>query len=438
MGVVTVTTKIRRGSCPESDASKKRAVAEKCDEGTSFVIYWAHANGTRIGPALVEIPLEEAAGGRDNAEGKVREIVDASIPAGATELMVVAKNEHGEMGAGRQQKVSDDKSETLQAWRGTRVLLSGDKSDNAVWRPFSATNDDITYLNADFSPPHDSENVITSLAQDDLGYDVFAGREDGSIACLDLTSDKVWHIAQGKGRITSLAASGQKMQALRGASQGILDVWDLNSGDEGRSLVGHTDEITVIEVDWKGDRAASGSLDGSVRLWNLAADFKDAPQAGTLRGHEAGISALSVSWMRGLALSASYDQTLRLWNLTGLTHAATLVGHSKPVRYVAADWLGMRALSIAEDREVRLWDLNGYECLRTLEVSYESQALALHVNWLSMQAMTVWDDGIARLWDLKDTELYEVDSAALPGSIKVATITPGEEGPLGRVKSSTR
>mmetsp|Transcript_100762 Transcript_100762/g.158858 ORF Transcript_100762/g.158858 Transcript_100762/m.158858 type:complete len:789 (+) Transcript_100762:1-2367(+) len=441
LGVASFTVKIRRASCPQTDASqvaKNRSPTEKCDEGTSFAVYWAHSNASRIGSPLVEIPLEDASGGKSNAEGALREILDASIPAGATDLLAIARNEHGELVSGRMHRFSDNKSETLVAWRGMRVLLSADKGENAVWRPFSTTKDDVTNLNADFSPPQDSENVITALALDDLGYDVFSGRDDGSIACLDLTSDKVWHVAEGQSRVTSLVANGEKMQAIRGASQGFLDVWDLNSGDEGRPLVGHTDEITAIEVDWIGDRAASGSLDGTVRIWNLAVSFQDAPQAGTLRGHEAGISAIAVSWIRNLALSASYDQTLRLWNLTGLTHTATFVGHRAAVRYIAADWLSMQALSISEDREVKLWDLKTFECVRTFDVPYESQALALHVHWSTMQAMTVWDDGIARLWDLKEVEHYEVESAALSRSIKVATIAPGKEGPLGRVKSSPR
>jgi len=296
--------------------------------------------------------------------------------------------------------------------------------------------DDVGFGPDDSKPLADDFGFggLEILALDELGYDAFGGRGDGRISCFDLGSNKVWHEVQGVSTVKALVANGEKMQAVRGASNGILDVWDLNSGEGGKQLIGHSDNVVAINVDWVGNRAVTGSLDKNVIVWDLTKTI----EVGRLKGHEGGVSALATSWAKGLVLSASHDETLRLWSLADYSLVGKLDGHSEAVKLLSADWDTMRALSVSEDRAVKLWDLKTFECTLTFEEMHESQVVALHVDWPSMQAMVVLADGIIHIWDLNEPANNPLADAFLGSSIKVATISPGVEGELGKPARKVR
>jgi WD40 repeat protein len=265
------------------------------------------------------------------------------------------------------------------------------------------------------------------VALDELGYDAFGGREDGKITCFDMDSDKVWYQVPGHGRVLALAADGDKMQALRGSVGGRLDMWDLNGGDVGRHLLGHTDDVKAVRADWAGGRAVSVSLDRQVIVWDLT----KAVAVEKLSGHEAGVTALAVDWQNGMVMTGSEDETVKLWSLNlpeGKKLMTTLEGHSDVVRFLSFDWDRKLALSVsAWDHTVKLWDLTTYECTSTFKESREAQVLAVHVDWPSMQAMCIQDDGVASVWDLKDPSRNPLTTSSLPNSIKAAVIAPGPD-----------
>ncbi len=57
---------------------------------------------------------------------------------------------------------------------------------------------------------------------------------------------------------------------LAGAGHGPLEYWDIDSGTA-KSLLGHGKAVTAVAVSSLGDRAVTGSMDGSIKLWNLDA-----------------------------------------------------------------------------------------------------------------------------------------------------------------------
>lgn len=422
LGFVDFTVSYDRNFCdpaPHQARDRLGSTAVSCDEGSSSLIYFATANGSRLGAPLGELSLQDSARGREFA---------GEIPAGATHLTVIARNEFGEMPQGPMQKFVDNKTATLAAWTWTRVLLTRSSDDSWLWRPFSPEKDSKS-LNEEFG-----SSRVAALSLDALGYDAFGGRDDGTVACLDLGSDKVWHSLAGVSSVTSLAADGEKMQAVRGARSGYLDVWDLNSDEQGRHLVGHRDDVVAIDVDWPSNRAVTASLDGQVILWDLA----KAIETGRLPGHDAGVTALAVGWKQGLALSASYDETLRLWSIKSSSLVATLEGHSEAVKFVEADWESMRALSVSEERTVKLWSLDSYECTSTFRSPDEAQVLAVHVEWKSMQAMAVLADGTASIWDLKEPTRNPLATASFGSNIQLATIRAGQEGQIGRSRKKEK
>ncbi|MCS6995813.1 MAG: hypothetical protein NZ533_02465, partial [Casimicrobiaceae bacterium] len=112
---------------------------------------------------------------------------------------------------------------------------------------------------------------------------------------------------------------------------------------------------------------ASGSFDGTVRLWALS-DASD-PSAGVrevarLEGQKGGVMSLAVSPGGGWLASGSIEGPVRLWALSdasdpsaGVREVARLAGHRLGVRSLAVSPDGGWIVSGSDDGTVRIWKL---------------------------------------------------------------------------------
>jgi serine/threonine-protein kinase len=88
------------------------------------------------------------------------------------------------------------------------------------------------------------------------------------------------------------------------------------------SLVGHSDEVRSIAWSPDGNRLASGSLDTTVRIWNIATQRTSL----IYPGHKQGVGA--VAWSQNaqakLIASGGRDELVRIWDsITGVNQAIT-------------------------------------------------------------------------------------------------------------------
>ena len=59
-------------------------------------------------------------------------------------------------------------------------------------------------------------------------------------------------------------------QVITASGDGLLKLWDVESGREVRSFPGHAGTVYAVSLSNDGQRMLSGSLDGTARLWDLA------------------------------------------------------------------------------------------------------------------------------------------------------------------------
>jgi WD40 repeat protein len=108
-----------------------------------------------------------------------------------------------------------------------------------------------------------------------------------------------------------VAVTSDGRRAVCACDDTTLRLWDLDSGEELRALVGHTHDVWAVAVTPDGRRAISGSRDTTVRIW----DLESGEQLRALEVHTDSVDAVAVTWDGRRAISGSCDNTLRVWDL---------------------------------------------------------------------------------------------------------------------------
>ena len=105
----------------------------------------------------------------------------------------------------------------------------------------------------------------------------------------------------------------------------------------------------------------SGSDDKCIKVWTQQACLK------TLRGHEGAVTTLSMEGNK--VISGSLDSTIKLWDLESGLCSRTLdwmssEGHTGVIRCLQAD--SWRIVSSSDDKTLKVWKLDSGERLVTL------------------------------------------------------------------------
>src|SRR5262249_10183299 len=92
-------------------------------------------------------------------------------------------------------------------------------------------------------------------------------------------------------------------------------------------LEGHSSVINRIAISPSGSKLASASIDGTVQVWDIAADRSE----WTLKGHSDSVYSIGFAPDGSMVASGSKDSTVRVWDVaTGHIHQ-TLRRHLGPV-----------------------------------------------------------------------------------------------------------
>lgn len=140
-----------------------------------------------------------------------------------------------------------------------------------------------------------------------------------------------------------------------GSYDATIKIWDINTGEEIRTLAGHTAGVRCLQ--FEDNRLFSGGLDRTIRLWN----WKTGELLRTFPGHTGGI--VSLHFANNILATGSMDHTIRVWNFPDKS-TFNLKGHTDWVNAVKIDGPSRTIFSASDDCTVRLWDLDTKRCLK--------------------------------------------------------------------------
>lgn len=178
----------------------------------------------------------------------------------------------------------------------------------------------------------------------------------------------------------------------------VFSVWNVMTGKELLICKGTHAEMNCAALSPDGAILASGSLDGTVKLWDLATGQEKATmkegvsRPGTLKNFH-GIAKLNFSPDGNFLAAASNIDMVHVWNMKTLKWQETLFTYSTPTRSVCF-LPDNRTLAIGGLCAVQLWDFPNREPIALLGgFDFERGSLRIMREGGIIHVLTVSPDG---------------------------------------------
>ncbi len=274
-----------------------------------------------------------------------------------------------------------------------------------------------------FNPPHERAAAAKALKE-------ISGQNFGE----DARRWKEWWsgFAQGCGphsdRVEAVAVTPDGRMAVTGSLDKTLKVWNLETGEIVTTHTGPVEKIRAVTVTDDGQKILFGTdgrevrinplqlgeVDAKVKLWEL----KSGKELKSYDGHDEKVTAVAVMPDGRRAVSCAGDKTIKIWDLESGEELATLRGHEKPVFSVAVTPDGQRVISGSGDQSLKVWDPASGEELATLR-GHDGRVFSVAVTVDGKRIISGSEDKTMKMWDVETGE-------------EVATLT-GHEGAINAV-----
>jgi WD40 repeat protein/serine/threonine protein kinase len=191
--------------------------------------------------------------------------------------------------------------------------------------------------------------IIYDVAISPDGSTVAAASQDRSVYLADARTGRVRVLRGHRDQVYAVAYSPRGDRLASATLAGEIRLWD--SGGHTQSVLQHGAGVRSLAFDLEG-RLASAGNDGKVRLWPARGQVPV-----VLEGHRGGLEAVAFSPDGALLASAGEDREIRVWRLGSSEPPRTLTGHEQTVYGLDFSPDGRLLASASADRTVRLWDL---------------------------------------------------------------------------------
>ncbi|OQV03579.1 WD domain-containing protein [Cladophialophora immunda] len=197
----------------------------------------------------------------------------------------------------------------------------------------------------------------------------------------------------------AFSADGEKLASA--SNDGTIKIWDLGRVQCVQTLTEHNCGVTAVAFSKKSALLASASIDGTIKTWNT--DNGKCVQTLTTHNHnnpygwEVAFSpdgTKFVSWER--------DNTVGIWNTSSGVCVLILEHHSR-VCSAALSFDGAK-LASASDATIKIWDSTGGQCLQTLTGHHIGGVDALAFSHDGKLLVSASRSGIITIWNVDSGE----------------------------------
>lgn len=212
---------------------------------------------------------------------------------------------------------------------------------------------------------------------------------------------KLWTEIKRSGWISDLSFSPDGTRvASAGDTDRQIQIWNVRSGLEPISLVGHGDTVRAVAFSPDGTRLASVSQDKTLKLW----DTRTGQKPMFIRAHSDRVVAVDFNNDGTRLASASFDGTFKLWDVQTGQEIVTIPSYSDeapPAMYcVAFSPNGAYVTFTGPDNQVKLLDGRTGAELRSFQ-GHESSICGVDFDSESKRLVSGSLDQTVKLWDIE-------------------------------------
>lgn len=163
-----------------------------------------------------------------------------------------------------------------------------------------------------------SVNAITLWPSNNRLYSVSS---DGTLRIWDTSSAKQLKVIKTElGELTAVAMSPDRSTLIVGSREGVIKFYDVKSWEPIKSIRAHNAEVTELII--REDRFYTVSCDRTIKVLS----FPSASLLKMITGHQWDVTSIVVSKDQNLIYSGSMDGTIKIWEADSGNTIGTLIG----------------------------------------------------------------------------------------------------------------
>ena len=176
--------------------------------------------------------------------------------------------------------------------------------------------------------------------------------DDNGIHFWDTASrQKVPQVIQHAGTVQSLAFAPSGRLLAGGCDDGVIRIWDVDSGVV-KVLRCHTKPIQTVRFSRDGTLLAAGSDDRTASVWRV----RDGKRLHHLEGHRATVMSVDISPDNSTLATGGWGHEIRLWSIS--SGDGNLLGrHFLQVKAVRFSADGRDLYAASGDHRIHIWDI---------------------------------------------------------------------------------
>ncbi|MEA5464773.1 NB-ARC domain-containing protein [Leptothoe sp. PORK10 BA2] len=218
--------------------------------------------------------------------------------------------------------------------------------------------------------------------------------------------------------VNSVAFSPDGQWLASGSRDGTLRLWNIEQRLCIHSFEGHTHSVSSVTFSPDGQWLASGSRDGTLRLWNIEQRLC----VYSFEGHAHSVRSVTFSPDGQWLASGGGDNNLRLWDIQQRQCIHVFTGHTDWIHSVCFSPDGQRLASGSSDATIRLWDVKQQHCIHVFTGHTDwvwSISFSPDGQWLASGSR----DNTIRLWDAKHNQ-YSRTISGHTGQVNAVSFSP--------------
>ncbi len=288
-------------------------------------------------------------------------------------------------------------------------------------------------------------NLMLPAGRFQLSKLVFYGRVLISINGLSLNSNReivYWNV--NTGRILSESKIYEPFDAVAfsqdgnflagaGVKKGEIHLLDTTTKSRKWNLKGHGkrrlgSKIWSMVFSPDGKILASGSIDKTVKIWNL----ENHSELATLKGHSGWVTTVAIAMDRKTFASGDAKNGIKVWDLDTYQERATLIGHKNTINALAfapieTPVYGMCLASGSADGTIRFWDTSKGKEITTFTSGHTEWVKAVSFSNNGRTLMSAAFNGTVDIWDLKTHKKQSAFTAGQTNRTITVALSPNGE-----------